>query len=139
MFICRHYGLFVHDTKHIALQKCGIKTTSIIYHISRNKSDQNVPRRRVVVTGVGVVSPVGCDSATAWSNILNGYCGIKTLDSQKYDSLPCKIAAKISEDDLKLTTHFSSSELRSLAKSTVFALISGRFKNINELDQNYEV
>src|SRR3546814_12473718 len=33
-------------------------------------------RRRVVVTGLGIVSPVGNDVATAWSNILAGRSGI---------------------------------------------------------------
>ena len=32
--------------------------------------------RRVVVTGLGVVSPVGNDRETAWSNLINGRSGI---------------------------------------------------------------
>ena len=37
------------------------------------KPDYN---RRVVVTGMGVISPVGNDVATAWSNLVNGVSGL---------------------------------------------------------------
>ncbi len=36
-------------------------------------------KRRVVVTGVGMVSPVGLDAATSWQNILAGISGIETI------------------------------------------------------------
>lgn len=82
-------------------------------------------RRRVVVTGVGVVSPVGSGAEIAWKNILNGVCGIKRLRNPAYGTLPCKIAAKIDDDELKLSEHFSKSELRSLAPATAYALLAG--------------
>ena len=40
-------------------------------------------RRRVVVTGLGIVSPVGNDVKTAWDNILGGKSGIGPIE--KYD------------------------------------------------------
>lgn len=125
MIVCRHYCLFAHKTKCIASQLRSFKFYTSNYQSIGNESDQYEQRRRVVVTGVGVVSPIGCDTATAWNNILNGYCGIKSLDDQQYESLPCKIAAKISDEDLKLSAHFSKSELRSLAKTSAYALIAG--------------
>lgn len=129
MIVYRNSHLFAHKTKCIVSQfsqkKRTIKVCTSNYQSSYDESHQHVPRRRVVVTGVGVVSPIGCDTSTAWNNILNGHCGIRSLESQQYESLPCKIAAKISEEDLKLTDHFSKSELRSLAKTSVYALIAG--------------
>lgn len=82
-------------------------------------------RRRVVVTGVGVVSPVGSGAEIAWKNILKGVCGIKRLQDPAYETLPCKIAAKIDDDELKLSEQFSKSELRSLAPATAYALLAG--------------
>lgn len=82
-------------------------------------------RRRVVVTGVGVVSPVGSGADIAWNNILNGICGIKRLQDPAYQTVPCKIAAKIDDDELKLSEQFSKSELRSLAPATAYALLAG--------------
>ena len=35
--------------------------------------------RRVVVTGLGVVSPVGNDKTTAWNNLVNGVSGLKEI------------------------------------------------------------
>jgi 3-oxoacyl-[acyl-carrier-protein] synthase II len=40
--------------------------------------------RRVVVTGLGVISPVGNDRETAWSNLLNGVSGIREIT--KFDA-----------------------------------------------------
>ncbi len=44
--------------------------------------------RRVVVTGLGVVSPVGNDKDTAWSNLLNGVSGLGEIT--KFDLAPYK-------------------------------------------------
>ncbi|MBB3226844.1 3-oxoacyl-[acyl-carrier-protein] synthase II [Luteibacter sp. Sphag1AF] len=44
-------------------------------------------KRRVVVTGMGIVSPVGNDIATAWKNVVEGHSGIGPVtqfDSEKY-------------------------------------------------------
>lgn len=92
-----------------------------------SQSEEEASRRRVVVTGIGVVSPVGCDAKSAWKNVLDGYCGINALDDPKYKSLPCRIAAKIDDQELKLAEHFAKSELRSMATATSYALIAGSF------------
>ncbi len=42
--------------------------------------------RRVVVTGLGVVSPVGNDKATAWNNLVNGVSGLTEIT--KFDTTP---------------------------------------------------
>ena len=45
--------------------------------------------RRVVVTGLGVISPVGNDKATAWNNLVNGVSGLDTIthfDPTPYDA-----------------------------------------------------
>jgi 3-oxoacyl-[acyl-carrier-protein] synthase II len=50
--------------------------------------------RRVVVTGIGVMSPVGNDLDTFWKNLTEGRSGIrryKAFDSAIYD---CKIAGR---------------------------------------------
>lgn len=50
-------------------------------------------RRRVVVTGIGVVSPLGVGTKYAWQALLEGKCGVVKLDSSEYDKLPCKIGS----------------------------------------------
>ena len=43
-------------------------------------------KRRVVVTGLGIVSPVGSSLATAWDNIKAGKSGINTISSELFDA-----------------------------------------------------
>lgn len=53
--------------------------------------------RRVVVTGLGVISPVGNDINTYWKNILDGVCGIDFIKSIPTDDLPVKIAGEVKD------------------------------------------
>ncbi|KAI4453247.1 polyketide synthase-related [Holotrichia oblita] len=55
--------------------------------------------KRVVVTGLGVVSPVGNDVGTFWKNIIEGNCGIDFIT--KFDASECKvrIAAEVKDFD----------------------------------------
>jgi 3-oxoacyl-[acyl-carrier-protein] synthase II len=51
--------------------------------------------RRVVVTGTGVISPVGNDVKTYWESLLGGVCGIDFITSFPTDDLPVKIAGQV--------------------------------------------
>lgn len=53
--------------------------------------------RRVVVTGTGVITPIGNDVKTFWTNLLNGECGIDFIKSFPTDDLPAKIAGEIKD------------------------------------------
>ena len=52
-------------------------------------------RRRVVVTGLGLVTPVGCGVEPAWANLLAGRSGARRITSFETDDLACKIAAQL--------------------------------------------
>lgn len=52
-------------------------------------------QRRVVVTGLGIVSPVGSDLKTAWSNILSGYSGIKPITAYGCSTYPTRFAGLV--------------------------------------------
>ena len=51
--------------------------------------------KRVVVTGLGIISSVGNDVPTFWNSLKNGVCGIKEIEAFPTDNLPVKIAGKI--------------------------------------------
>ena len=51
--------------------------------------------RRVVVTGMGIVSPLGCGIEATWANILAGKTGAKRVDDFEVDDLACQIANRI--------------------------------------------
>lgn len=53
--------------------------------------------KRVVVTGTGIISPVGNDTETFWKNLLEGYCGIELIKSIPTDDLPVKIAGEVKD------------------------------------------
>ncbi|MES2564502.1 MAG: beta-ketoacyl synthase N-terminal-like domain-containing protein, partial [Pseudomonadota bacterium] len=52
-------------------------------------------RRRVVVTGLGIVSPVGIGVTQAWSNILAGKSGITPISRFDASSLSSRIAGEV--------------------------------------------
>ena len=53
--------------------------------------------KRVVITGTGVVSPIGNDVQTYWKNLLDGVCGIDFIKSIPTDDLPVKIAGEVKD------------------------------------------
>jgi len=53
------------------------------------------PTRRVVVTGLGVISPVGNDRATAWSNLLEGVSGIREITKFDVSGYEQKAAGEV--------------------------------------------
>jgi 3-oxoacyl-[acyl-carrier-protein] synthase II len=55
--------------------------------------------RRVVVTGMGMVTPLGCGVETTWQRILEGRSGARRIDTFETSDLPCKIACMIPRGD----------------------------------------
>src|SRR5829696_4757121 len=55
--------------------------------------------RRVVVTGLGMLTPLGCGVETTWKRIVNGESGAKKVESFEVSDLPSKIACIIPRGD----------------------------------------
>src|SRR6516162_7486950 len=55
--------------------------------------------RRVVVTGLGMVSPLGCGIDATWKRILNGDSGARKIESFDVSDLPSKIACQVPRGD----------------------------------------
>ncbi len=53
--------------------------------------------KRVVVTGMGVISPIGNDVSTFWKNLCDGVCGISCIDEFPTDGLAVGIAGKVKD------------------------------------------
>lgn len=71
--------------------------------------------RRVVVTGTGVITPVGNDVQTYWKNLLDGVCGIDFITSVPTDDLPVKIAGEVKDfnpADYEIETAFARKQDR---------------------------
>lgn len=80
-------------------------------------------RRRVVITGMGVVSPIGLDVETTWENMLSGKSGAGPISRFDTSEHTCKIACEVW--DFELEKHFTPQEARRLAMYTQFLLVSG--------------
>ncbi|MEO8859062.1 MAG: beta-ketoacyl-ACP synthase II [Burkholderiaceae bacterium] len=59
-------------------------------------------RRRVVVTGLGCISPVGNTVADAWANLLAGKSGIATITRFDPTAFACRFAGEVKDFDLEL-------------------------------------
>lgn len=55
--------------------------------------------RRVVITGTGMVSPLGCGTEVTWQRILAGQSGARLVTEFEVDDLPAKIACRIPVGD----------------------------------------
>src|SRR5262249_61807586 len=67
-------------------------------------------KRRVVVTGLGILSPVGNGLAAAWENILAGRSGITKITRFDAQAFPSQIAGEVKGFDV--TKHLSGKEAR---------------------------
>ena len=57
--------------------------------------------KRVVITGIGAISPIGNDTTTFWQNLKKGVCGVDLIQSFSTDDLPVKIAGEVKDLDRK--------------------------------------
>jgi 3-oxoacyl-[acyl-carrier-protein] synthase II len=59
----------------------------------------SVSMRRVVVTGLGLVTPLGCGVELAWRRLIEGRSGLRRIDRFDVDDLPAKVAGQVPEGD----------------------------------------
>ncbi|MCC6640345.1 MAG: hypothetical protein IT386_04165, partial [Deltaproteobacteria bacterium] len=81
-------------------------------------------RRRVVVTGLGCVTPVGGHVDSAWSALLAGTSGIGPIESFDTTDFPVRFAGAVS--DPVDTGDLSAKEIRRLDRFLLFALAAAR-------------
>ena len=81
-------------------------------------------QRRVVVTGLGTVSPVGNTAPEAWTNLLAGCSGIDILTLFDTSAYGVRIGGEVK--NFKPEDHISSKELRHMDRSAKFALVAAK-------------
>ncbi|MEH7084621.1 beta-ketoacyl-ACP synthase II [Neobacillus drentensis] len=79
-------------------------------------------KRRVVVTGIGAVTPLGNDAETTWKNILEGKSGIGPLTRVNADEYPAKVAAE--STDFNPEAFMDRKDARKMDRFTQFAVAS---------------
>lgn len=78
---------------------------------------------RVVVTGMGIISPVGNSIATAWANILAGKSGIRPITDYDASQLPVQFRANII--DFNSEDYFSAKEARKMDTFIHYGMAAG--------------
>jgi 3-oxoacyl-[acyl-carrier-protein] synthase II len=87
--------------------------------------------RRVVVTGMGMLTPLGCGVETTWSRLIKGESGAKRIDTFEVDDLACKIACMIPRGDGSNGTYnpdqwMEPKEQRKVDEFIVFAMCAAK-------------
>lgn len=78
--------------------------------------------RRVVITGLGVVSPVGQSQEAFFNNLMQGHSGIRRLQSDFVDQLSIRIAAPV--EGFNPAAHFSKIQLTGIERFSQLALVA---------------
>jgi len=77
--------------------------------------------RRVVVTGLGIISPVGNNTEEAWSSLLAGQSGIGSLSTISYPSFPAKAAGEVKNFNPR-DYHIKPKSLKLMNRTIQFAI-----------------
>ncbi len=80
-------------------------------------------KRRVVITGLGIVSPVGNDIATAWDNIVNGRSGIGRITRFDPSAFNAQIAGEVKGFDI--TELITAKEARTMDTFIHYGIAAG--------------
>src|ERR1700716_2624039 len=80
--------------------------------------------RRVVVTGLGAVTPVGNTAPESWANLLAGCSGIDTLTLFDTSAFSVRIGGEVKH--FKAEDYLSAKDLRHMDRSAKFALVAAR-------------
>lgn len=81
-------------------------------------------QKKVVVTGIGAVSPLGNDANTSWTNAMNGVSGIGPLTRIDREKFQVKVAGEVKEFDVK--EHVDFKEARRMARFTHLAIAASK-------------
>lgn len=81
-------------------------------------------KNRVVVTGIGAVTPLGNDVQTTWDHVLNNKSGIDYITKVDKDQFPVKVAAEVKDFDPK--EHMDRREARRMDLFTQYAVAASK-------------
>lgn len=80
--------------------------------------------RKVVVTGMGVVSPLGCDLQKFWERLLAGHCGIRRIQTFDPSAYSAQIAGEVVEFDPN--PYISKKEQRRMDPFSLYGVVAAK-------------
>src|ERR1041384_1401602 len=84
----------------------------------------NWTERKIVITGLGVVSSLGHNIGDFWKNIVAGQCGIQPISAFDPSGFDCRIAAEVKNFD-PAPAFPSAKEVRRTDRFTQFSIFAG--------------
>ncbi|MGG1247866.1 beta-ketoacyl-ACP synthase II [Bacillus spizizenii] len=94
-------------------------------------------KKRVVVTGLGALSPLGNDVDTSWNNAINGVSGIGPITRVDAEEYPAKVAAELK--DFNVENYMDKKEARKMDRFTQYAVVAAKMAvedaNLNITDE----
>ncbi|MFN8539934.1 MAG: beta-ketoacyl-ACP synthase II [Thermomicrobiales bacterium] len=82
------------------------------------------PSQRVVVTGLGAITPLGKTVATYWDGLVAGRSGIGPVTRFRTDGYPCRIVGEV--DDFNPHDSMDAKDARRMARASQFAVAAAR-------------
>ncbi|MEW2165150.1 beta-ketoacyl-[acyl-carrier-protein] synthase family protein [Streptomyces sp. NPDC007084] len=97
----------------------------VVRHFPRPRRSVSgvVAPRRVVVTGVGAVTPFGLGADELWRGLLDGRCGITELTDEEFEGLPVRIAGRVPVDPAE---SLPAPQARRMNRAAQFAVLAAR-------------
>ena len=80
--------------------------------------------KRVVITGLGAITPIGKDVNQTWEGIGNKKCGIDKITLFDASNFKTSLAAEVKNYDF--LEHFEAKQAKRLDRSSQFAIIAAR-------------
>ncbi|SDW01146.1 3-oxoacyl-[acyl-carrier-protein] synthase II [Marininema mesophilum] len=97
--------------------------------------------KRVVITGMGVISPIGSDVPTFWNNVITGQSGIGPVTRFDTSDYPTKIAGEV--NDFDPANYMDKKEARRMDRFVQFAVAASKdalthadLEDLSSLDPN---
>jgi len=81
-------------------------------------------KRRVVITGMGAVSPIGNTADAMWESVRRGVCGIAPITQFDASNHKAKLAGEVKE--LDFTAHLDKSAIRKLDRFVLLAMVAAK-------------
>ncbi|MER7979561.1 beta-ketoacyl-[acyl-carrier-protein] synthase family protein [Streptomyces sp. NPDC095817] len=102
-----------------------VESGHVVRHVPRPRRTVagGVVPRRVVVTGVGAVTPLGVGVGELWQGLVDGRCGITELADEEFDGLPVRIAGRVPVDPAELLPR---PQARRMNRAAQFAVLAAR-------------
>ena len=80
-------------------------------------------KKRVVVTGLGCLTPIGCNKDDFWKSLLEGKSGSQTIDFLEVDKLPVKFSASVK--DFQSDKYFEKKDLKKMDLFMQYGMAAG--------------